>query len=165
VRAIPSAAVVVNNLAAPPFNRPPLNNPDAVNALCSPIVVGTFLFQDNSYSGYSAHLRTCTCVDGSNFSADGGTGSEYRDRLPGWTSTYVPIHELGHTFGLCHVDGLNRIMVSPRDHSWWSWWLLPEYICFSGEPQFVYDEAKKVWDYIIANFPTACLANRQFDLG
>ncbi len=166
VRAIPSGSGVVNNLAAPPFNRPGSIAPDdkKVEVLCKPIIVGTFLFQDNSYSGYSAHLRTCTCVDGSSFASDGGTGAEYRDRLPGWTSTYVAIHELGHTFGLCHVDGLDRIMVSPRDHSWWSWWLLPEYICFSGEPQFVYDEAKKVWDYIIANFSTDCLAKRQFDL-
>ncbi|MEA2862207.1 MAG: hypothetical protein QOC84_163 [Bradyrhizobium sp.] len=162
VRAIATSAGVVNNLAAPPFNRPPLNSPDAVNVLCSPVIVGTYLFRDNSYSGYSAHLNTCTCLDGSPFVADRGTGAEYRDRLPGFTSTYVPIHELGHTFGLCHVDGLDRIMVSPRDHSWWSWWLLPEYVCFSGEPQFVYDEAKKVWDYIIANFPTDCLARRHF---
>jgi len=162
VRAIPSSTGVVNNLAAAPFNRPPLNSPNAMSVLCSPIIVGTFQFRDNSYSGYSAHLRTCTCVDGSAFLADGGTGAEYRDRLPGFTSTYVPIHELGHTFGLCHVDGLDRIMVSPRDHSWWSGWLLLEYICFSGEPQFVYDEAKKVWDYIIANFPTDCLAKRHF---
>jgi len=62
------------------------------------------------------------------------------------------------------VDGFDRIMVGPNDHSLWSWWLLPEYICFSGEPQFVYDEAKKVWDYIIAHFPTDCLANRQIVL-
>jgi hypothetical protein len=163
VRAIPSGMGVVNNLAAPPFNRPPLNSPDAASVLCSPIVVGTFLFRDNSFSGFSAHLRTCTCVDGKPFPSDGGTGAEHRHRLPAFTSTYVAIHELGHTFGLCHVDGLDRIMVSPRDHSWWSWWLLPEYICFSGEPQFVYDEAKKVWEYIIANFPTDCLAARQFD--
>jgi hypothetical protein len=27
----------------------------------------------------------------------------------------------------------------------------------SGEPGFSLDEQKKVWDYIIANFSTACL--------
>jgi hypothetical protein len=164
VRAIPTGSGVVDNLAAPPFHRPPSGSPDAAGVLCSPIVLGTFLFQDNSFAGYSAHLRLCTCLDGSSFSPDGGTGAEYRDRLPVFAFTYTPIHELGHTFGLCHVDGLDRIMVSTRDHSWWSRWLLPEYICFSGEPQFVYDEAKKVWDYIIANFSADCLANRQFDL-
>ena len=161
VRAIASSPGVVSNLAAPPFSRAQgTNNPDAITELCSPIVVGTFLFQDNGYVGYSAHLRDCTCVDGSDFPPNNGTGAEYRDRLPDWAFTYVPIHELGHTFGLCHVDGLDRIMVSTRDHSWWSLGLLPEYICFSGEPQFVYDEAKKVWDYIIANFAVDCLANR-----
>jgi hypothetical protein len=51
-------------------------------------------------------------------------------------------------------------MVNPKDHSWWSGWLIPEYLCFSGEPQFSHDEARRVWDYIIANFPIDCLANR-----
>lgn len=165
VRAIPSSNGVVNNLAGPPFNRPPVNSPDAVGALCTPIVLGTFMFQDNSHSGYSAHLRACTCLDGTTSSAAGGTGAEYRYRLPDFSSTYVAIHELGHTFGLCHVGGLDRIMVTPRDRGfwwWWSGWLLPEYLCFSGEPQFVYDEAKKVWDYIIANFPADCLTQRHF---
>jgi len=80
VRAIPSGAGVVSNLAASPFNRPPANSPRAVGVLCSPIVFSTFLFQDNSYAGYSAHLRRCTCLDGSQFFPDGGTGAEYRDR-------------------------------------------------------------------------------------
>lgn len=159
-RAVSSPLGVVNNLAAAPFNRPPHNSPQAVNVLCSPIVVATFLFRDNSFSGFSAHLFASTCLDGSNFEASGGTGAEYRHRLPDFSSTYVAIHELGHTFGLCHVDGLDRIMVSPRTHSWWSGWLLPEYVCFSGEPRFVHDEAKKVWDYIIAHFPTNCLTHR-----
>ncbi len=178
VRAGANSCDVIKLLANKPFNRQPavagsvcnLNGIEdkAKNELCDPVIVGTFLFDDNSYSGYSACLyqSTClgACLGGKLFGDDGGTGAVYRHRLPDFTSTYVAIHELGHTFGLCHVDGLNRIMVSPRDCSWWSWWLLPEYICFSGEPQFVYDEAKKVWDYIIANFPTDCLANRQFEL-
>jgi len=165
VRADPSGVGVVNNLANPPFNRPPYNSPDAVSVLCSPIVFGTFLFQDNSYAGYSACLRQSKCVENAQPPGPvGGTGAEYRDRLPDWAFQYVPIHELGHTFGLCHVNGLDRIMVSTRDHSWWSWRLLPEYLCFSGEPQFVYDEAKAVWDYIIANFPTDCLTNKQSGL-
>ena len=105
-------------------------------------------------------MFTNTCLDGGSFGNDGGTGALYRHALPNWVRTWVPIHELGHTFGLCHVDGLDRIMVNPKDHSWWSGWLIPEYLCFSGEPQFSHDEARKVWDYIIANFPIDCLANR-----
>jgi hypothetical protein len=167
VRAIPTALGVIENLARDPFNRPPVDNStdksSGASVLCKPVIVGTFLFRENHFTGYSACLYPSTCLDGKTFGNDGGTGAEYRQRVPNWASTYAPIHELGHTFGLCHVDGFDRIMVGINDHSWWSGWLLWEYICFSGEPQFVYDEAKKVWDYIVANFPTNCLARRQFD--
>jgi hypothetical protein len=161
VRARSTGLGVVENFARPPFNRPPFDStPDksqGTAVLCSPVVLGTFLFSDNSYTGYSACLFRSTCLGGGVFGSNGGTGAEYRQRVPNWSSTYAPIHEIGHTFGLCHVDGIDRIMVSPRDHSWWSWSVLPEYLCFSGEPQFVLDEAKKVWDYIIEHFPIDCL--------
>jgi hypothetical protein len=167
-RAIPTSRGVIDNLAAPPFNRPPFDNsPDksqAASVLCTPVVFGTFLFRQNHFTGYSACLFPSTCLDGGPFGNDGGTGGEYRQRVPNWVSTWAPIHEMGHTFGLCHVDGFNRIMVSTNDHSWWSGWLLWEFLCFSGEPQFIYDEAKKVWDYIVEHFPTDCLANRQIVL-
>jgi hypothetical protein len=171
-----NSCAVITLLADHPFNRPPAINGSLCNTnttsdpiaedaardvLCKPVIVGTFLFRANHFTGYSACLFSSTCLDGKHFGNHGGTGALYRQRVPNWAFTWAPIHELGHTFGLCHVDGLDRIMFS-NDHSWWkSWWLLPEYICFSGEPQFVYDEAKKVWDYIIANFPIDCLANRQ----
>jgi len=168
VRATPTPIGVIENLAKDPFYRPPydgsIDKSSGAKVLCKPVIVGTFLFRENHFTGYSACLYPSTCLDGQAFGNDGGTGAEYRQRVPNWVSTWAPIHELGHTFGLCHVDGFDRIMVGPNDHSLWSWWLLPEYICFSGEPQFVYDEAKKVWDYIIAHFPTDCLANRQIVL-
>jgi hypothetical protein len=167
VRAIPTFKGVVDNLAAPPFNRPPFvtnpNDPKATSVLCTPVVFGTFLFRENHYTGFSACLYPSTCLDGGPFGNDGGTGAEYRQRVPNWVSTWAAIHEIGHTFGLCHVDGFNNIMFS-TDHSWWSGGLLPEFICFSGEPQFIHGEAKKVWDYIIAHFPINCLANRQIIL-
>ena len=167
VQAVPGGVSVVNNLAAPPFNRPPQNSPDGIGALCSPIAFATFLFRDG-YTGYSAHLMECNCLEGALLTPDGGTGAEYRDRLPDFASTYAAIHELGHTFGLCHVKGLDRIMVTNRNLGFWWWWslsFLPEYLCFSGEPQFIYDEAKRVWEYIVAYFPPDCLARRQFDVG
>lgn len=172
-----NSCAVLDLLAKDPFNREPAvagfrcrsldpKDPNAEirakDLLCTPVIVGTLRFQANdSYSGYSACMYASTCLDGGSFGNHGGTGAVYRHGLPDWVRTWVPIHELGHTFGLCHVDGLERIMVNPKDHSWWSGWLVPEYLCFSGEPQFTYDEAKKVWDYIIANFSTDCLANRQ----
>lgn len=171
-----NSCAVLDVLARNPFNREPSvpgfgchpadpQDPAAVerarNLLCKPVIFGTFRFVANdSYTGYAACMFTNTCLDGGSFGNDGGTGALYRHGLPNWARTWVPIHELGHTFGLCHVDGLNRIMVNPKDHSWWSGWLIPEYLCFSGEPQFSHDEARRVWDYIIASFPIDCLANR-----
>src|SRR5262249_53205133 len=53
VRAIPTARGVIDNLAAPPFNRPPFDNsPDkskGASVLCTPVVLGTFLFRENHY--------------------------------------------------------------------------------------------------------------------
>jgi hypothetical protein len=182
VRARANPCGVISLLANDPFNRQPAIPGSACNPggtsdpnaednarheLCDPVIVGTFLFDDNSHSGYSACLYQSTCLDGTSFGNDGGTGAVYRHRLPDFATIYVAIHELGHTFGLCHVSGLDRIMVTPKDRGfwwWWSGWFLPEYLCFSGEPQFIYDEAKRVWDYIIANFSADCLANRHIVL-
>lgn len=160
---INNSIAVVNLFATSTFKRPPLNDGKATSVLCTPVILGTFLFQANHFTGYSAYLFHHPCLDGKPHGNVGGTGSIYRQRVPNWVSTWAPIHELGHTFGLCHTDGFNRIMFS-TDHSLWDWWLLPEFICFSGEPQFIYDEAKSVWDYIIANFPIDCLANRKIVL-
>jgi len=131
----------------------------ARNDLCLVIGAGIFFYTD-SLNGLSAHLYTSKCLDGSDFKGDDVSGVTFRDRLPDIVWKYVPIHEIGHYFGLCHVDGLDRIMFGPRDHSAWSWWLLPEYIYLSGEPVFTFDEGKKVWDYIVANFNYECLAHR-----
>jgi hypothetical protein len=134
--------------------------PDAAQAqteLCAPLEAGVFFFKDSSFTGFSAHLRDATCVDGTDFPPDGATGALFRDRLPDFVWQWVPVHELGHTFGLCHVDGLDRIMVSLKDHSWWGWSLIPNY-WLHGEPIFTLEEAKRVWDYIIANFSPSCLA-------
>ncbi len=155
---------MVTVFTAPPFNRTrgSVDFPGAQRDLCSPISLGTFLFRDNSFTGLSAHVRDATCLDGTPFPADDITASVHRDRLPDFAFRYVPIHEIGHTFGLCHVGGLDRIMYSPKQSSWLSWWLVPEYLWLSGEPSFTFDEAKSVWGYIIANYSVECLATRQF---
>ena len=67
---------------------------------------------------------------------------------------------MGHYFGLCHTDGLDRIMYSPVESSWWSWWLLPKYLYLSGGPTFNLDEAKQVWDYVVEFFSAECLKHR-----
>jgi len=165
VRLSPNRTAVGSFFTAPPFNRVTgsTDPQGAQQDLCLPISVGTFLFTDNSFTGYSAHLSDATCLDGrTTFPGDDLTGSVFRDRLPDFAFRYVPIHEIGHTFGLCHVDGLDRIMYSPKEKSWIDWWTIPEYLYLHGGPVFTFDEAKKVWDYIIAHFSVTCLSTRQF---
>lgn len=153
-------------LTGAPFNRADkaVDPAGAVRDLCSPLCASTFLFRDNSYVGYSAHLNDSTCVDdGNTFAGDNMSGVVFRDRVPDAIYKWVPVHELGHSLGLCHASGgLERIMYSPRESSWWSGWVIPEYLLLKGEPSFTLDEAKRVWDYIIANFSADCLATRQW---
>jgi hypothetical protein len=146
-------------LADPVFgrHRDPPDTAEAVAELCNPLAVGVFFFQDNSFNGFSAHLRGSTCVDGSAFDGDGATGAVVRDRLPDFVWIWVLIHELGHTFGLCHVDGLDRVMLSNKDHATFTWGTIPSY-WLHGEPIFTFEEAQRTWDYIIANFNPECLA-------
>jgi hypothetical protein len=148
-------------LTAPPFNRHSTSDMvAATNELCSPAVIGVFRYRDDSLNGLSAHLVASTCVSGARFPSDGATAATFKDRLPDFVWQWVPIHELGHTFGLCHVDGLDHIMytaAAAENKSWWDWSVLFNYLLVSGEPGFTLDEQKKVWDYIIANFSTDCL--------
>ncbi len=81
----------------------------------------------------------------------------------------MPIHELGHYFGLCHVEGVDRIMFTPKGPqgqslSKWelikkslTWRTLYSLVIVKGEPSFTLDEGMQTWDYIIEHFPPACL--------
>ena len=111
-------------------------------------------------NGLSAFLFDSTCVNGNPYRANGATAATFKYRLPDLVWQWVPIHELGHTFGLCHVDGLDHIMytaAASENKSWWDWSVLFNYLLVSGEPGFSLDEQKKVCDYVIANFSTECL--------
>jgi hypothetical protein len=164
VRVVPDPMQVPAVLHGPPFNRTfgAANAAVAKAELCSPLSVGTFLFTDNSYTGYSSVLKTSFCLEGMPIPGEDLTGTFHRDRLPDFVFLWVPIHEIGHTFGLCHVAGLDRIMYSAKEKSIWSWSLIPEYLWLSGEPRYTYEEAQRVWTYIIDNFSVQCLAQRQF---
>ena len=131
-------------------SNPPLSEQAAVAELCRPVIAGVFKYTD-TLRGIAASLFASSCQVRHNAS-----GATFIDNFPDDIWKYVPIHELGHCFGLCHVDGIDRIMVSTREKSWWSWSILWNW-CVRGEPYFTLDEAKATWDYIVANFDSECL--------
>ena len=134
--------------------------------LCTPTAAGVFAFvetdeREGRLNGLSMHLRTTTCPDGEEFHGGVASGVVFHDRLPDFVWQYVLIHELGHYFGLCHADGLDRVMYGALDSdSWFTWTTLFEYLYLSGGPVFTYDEATRVWDYIVEHFPVGCLIQR-----
>ncbi len=132
---------------------PPASEQAAVAELCRPVVAGVFRYTD-TLRGIAASLFASSCQRCHNAS-----GATFIDNIPDDIWKYVPIHELGHCFGLCHVDGIDRIMVSSRENSLWSWSILWNW-CVRGEPYFTLDEAKATWDYIVANFAPECLGAR-----
>jgi hypothetical protein len=128
----------------------PASEQAAVSELCHPVVVGVFRYTD-TLRGIAASLNASSCQ-----ARHDASGATFIDNLPDDIWKYVPIHELGHCFGLCHVDGLDRIMVSSRENSLWSWSILWNW-CVRGEPYFTLDEAKSSWEYIVAHFAPECL--------
>lgn len=130
----------------------------ARDELCHPVVAGVFKYTD-TLRGLSSSLEASRCQDRHNAS-----GATFIDNVPDVVWKYVPIHELGHCFGLCHVDGLDRIMVSASQNTIWTWSLLWNW-CLRGEPYFTLDEAKSTWDYIVANFDAECLGAEPVPIG
>jgi len=124
---------------------------EAKNELCNPVAVGVFRYGD-TLRGIAACLKGSSCQ-----SQHRASGVTFIDNKPDIVWKYVPIHELGHYFGLCHVDGVDRIMYSPKQNKWYSWTFLPNLLYLKGEPKFTLSEAKQAWDYIVENFSAQCL--------
>lgn len=149
----------VHNPPPPMGNGAVIDETDALNDLCTPITVGVFRYTD-SLRGITACLEGSICQ----FIHD-ASGLTFIDNKPDIIRKYVPIHELGHYFGLCHVHGLDRIMYNPReDKGAWNkfkgaltWRTLYSLIILKGEPSFTLDEGMQTWDYIIEYFPPVCL--------
>ena len=126
----------------------------ATAELCNPVAIGVFRYTDN-LRGLANNLFTSLCdLPGSDTS-----GVTFIDNKLDHVWKYVPIHELGHYFGLCHVDGIHRIMCSTKEKSWWHWGMLPG-LLFEGEPYFTLREAMSTWNYIVEHFEPECLGAR-----
>jgi hypothetical protein len=136
--------------------RKSVNLADAISELCNPVAIGVFRYAaDTKLRGLANNLFTSAC----DLPGKDTSGVTFIDNKPDHFWKYVPIHEFGHYFGLCHVDGLHRIMVSTKTNSGWSWGLIPG-LLFKGEPYFTLGEAKSAWNYIVANFESQCLGAR-----
>ncbi|HEY8204069.1 MAG TPA: hypothetical protein VIF81_05020 [Pyrinomonadaceae bacterium] len=140
---------------------------DALNDLCTPVAVGIFRYTE-TLRGITACLMESACGQGP-FDVSGLT---FIDNKPDIVWKYVPIHELGHYFGLCHVEGADRIMFTPKGPhgeslSTWevikkalTWRTLYSLLIIKGEPSFTLDEGMQAWDYIIEHFPARCLGSK-----
>jgi hypothetical protein len=144
-----------------------IDETDALNDLCNPVAVGIFRYTDG-LRGLAACLKGSSCGQ----DLHDASGLTFVDNKPDIVWKYVPIHELGHYFGLCHVAGVERIMFTPKGPngeklSWWevvkksfTWGTLPKLLLTKGEPSFTLDEGMQTWDYIIENFPPRCLGSK-----
>jgi hypothetical protein len=128
--------------------------------LCSPVAVAVFGFIDRTMRGVTDNpIGTDWCRPPDvNLTPDDDSGVSFIDDIPDSIRRYVLIHELGHYFGLCHVDGFDRIMVSGREGQGSSiTWKAPFNFIFHGGPRFIHNEAKRAWDFILTNFHQSCL--------
>lgn len=130
--------------------------------LCAPVAVAVFGFDDRVQRGVADNLIGTVACDKFNLADSYTSGVSFIDDIPDEIRKYVLIHELGHYFGLCHVDGFDRIMVSGKkgQGDWFTGDSIPN-VFWHGGPRFTYTEAQRAWDFILANFPSACLAPRE----
>jgi hypothetical protein len=144
------AALQATTVAAAPM--------EALHDLCKPVAVGVFRYTNKQRSGFANNVIGTTGY--AHDLADSITsGVSFRAQIPDEVRKWVLIHELGHYFSLTHVDGFDRLMVSgePGQGSVWTWDAIPNSL-WHGGPRFIFTEAKRVWDFILTNFPTECLA-------
>ena len=128
----------------------------AIKDLCIPVTVGIFKYTD-TLNGLSSCLKESSCQN-----EHKASGITYIDNKFDFLFKYVPLHELGHFFGLCHTDGLDRVMFSPKQSNYLEWDTIPNLFLHSG-PKFTFEEAKSTWDYIVEHYSANCLAGIQKD--
>jgi hypothetical protein len=133
----------------------------AFRDLCNPVAVGVFGFTNRIKRGQATNLVGTTTCKKNNLSDMDTSGVSFVDDIPDELRKYILIHELGHYYGLCHVDGFDRIMVSGEASQGkkLTWGAIPNTLIHGG-PRFILDEGKQAWDYILANFPDECFVRR-----
>lgn len=104
--------------------------------------VAIFGYRDTTLHGLTSRFRAA---------GDSPTGTTFRTRFPEVAMRFVPIHEIGHYFGLDHAPGhgsARYIMWSPREsgHDWSE--TILEYGFLSGEAIFTLDDARAAWQWI-----------------
>jgi hypothetical protein len=147
----------------------------ALADLCAPVAVCIFGFTDKETRGLASNLigttdcpppKTFPDIFGGlitttptdvNLSAADASGVSFIDDIPDEVRKYVLIHELGHYFGLCHVSGFDRIMVSGKGDQGYVFSMTAiANTLVHGGPRFIHTEAKRVWNFILTNFPLEC---------
>ena len=80
------------------------------------------------------------------------TGTTFRTRFPEVAFRFVPIHEIGHYFGLNHDghDNPSLIMWSPKSEDKNIPDAIPEFFFLSGEANFNEEDARETWNWITA---------------
>jgi hypothetical protein len=78
------------------------------------------------------------------------TGTTFRTRFPEVAFRFVPIHEIGHYFGLNHDghDNPSLIMWSPKSEDKNIPDAIPEFFFLSGEANFNEEDARETWNWI-----------------
>ncbi len=110
--------------------------------------VAIFGFTETSLHGLTAWFRPGVSSPNSNGQSPSGTA--FRTRFPEAAFRFVPIHEIGHYYGLDHAghDNASLIMWSPQSADRHIPAAVPEYLFLSGEANFNEDDARNVWKYI-----------------
>lgn len=103
--------------------------------------ISVFGYRETSLHGLTSWFRP---------PAASPTGTTFRTRFPEVAMRFVPIHEIGHYFGLDHTghNSAKYIMWSPREsgQDWGA--VIAEYGFLSGEANFSLDDARDVWRWI-----------------
>lgn len=116
--------------------------------LCKPPAIAIFRYTTNSFNGFTSWFRPPTDVQPS--------GVTFKDRQPAYMFRWVLIHELGHYFGLDHAghDGAHLIMFTAKESEGLdpvTGETIAELVFFTGEPRFNIEDARDVWDWLMAN--------------